>query len=133
MLRPDDVAVVIPALNEALRIREVVSGALAFCPHVIVVDDVLTTGASLEEARRIVDVQRCRGFRPSSLLDPRNFLPILTPLVVAHLKRAHDMAICLEIRHFFWSAPHTRPTPILSLADVTCCVLGLLCCIALTV
>ena len=39
MLRPDDVAVVIPALNEALRIREVVSGALAFCPHVIVVDD----------------------------------------------------------------------------------------------
>ena len=39
MLGPDDVAVVIPALNEALRIREVVSGALAFCPHVIVVDD----------------------------------------------------------------------------------------------
>ena len=33
------VAVVIPALNEALRIRDVVSGALAHCPNVIVVDD----------------------------------------------------------------------------------------------
>ena len=34
-----DIAVVIPALNEALRIREVVEGALAHCPFVIVVDD----------------------------------------------------------------------------------------------
>ncbi|MCE7032141.1 glycosyltransferase family 2 protein [Lysobacter sp. GX 14042] len=35
----DDIAVVIPALNESLRIRDVVQGALAECPHVIVVDD----------------------------------------------------------------------------------------------
>ncbi|CAN5712955.1 glycosyltransferase family 2 protein [soil metagenome] len=35
----DNVAVVIPALNEALRIREVVQGALAHCARVIVVDD----------------------------------------------------------------------------------------------
>lgn len=35
----DNVAVLIPALNEELRIREVVQGALAHCPHVIVVDD----------------------------------------------------------------------------------------------
>ena len=34
-----DIAVVIPALNEALRIRGVVEGALAECPNVIVVDD----------------------------------------------------------------------------------------------
>ena len=33
------VAVLIPALNESLRIREVVQGALAYCPNVIVVDD----------------------------------------------------------------------------------------------
>ena len=33
------VAVLIPALNESLRIREVVQGALAHCPNVIVVDD----------------------------------------------------------------------------------------------
>jgi glycosyltransferase involved in cell wall biosynthesis len=32
-------AVVIPALNEELRIREVVQGALLYTPHVIVVDD----------------------------------------------------------------------------------------------
>lgn len=34
-----DVAVVIPALNEALRIREVVQQCLRHCPWVIVVDD----------------------------------------------------------------------------------------------
>jgi glycosyltransferase involved in cell wall biosynthesis len=34
-----DIAVLIPALNEALRIRGVVEGALAHCPRVIVVDD----------------------------------------------------------------------------------------------
>jgi glycosyltransferase involved in cell wall biosynthesis len=34
-----DIAVVIPALNEALRIRGVVEGALAQCPRVIVIDD----------------------------------------------------------------------------------------------
>ncbi len=39
MLDRNHVAVVIPALNESLRIREVVQGALAQCPHVIVVDD----------------------------------------------------------------------------------------------
>ncbi|MFC3815322.1 glycosyltransferase family 2 protein [Lysobacter sp. GCM10012299] len=38
-LTRDDLVVVIPALNEALRIREVVSGALAECPRVIVIDD----------------------------------------------------------------------------------------------
>ncbi len=36
---PDRIAVLIPALNEALRIREVIEGALQHCPHVIVVDD----------------------------------------------------------------------------------------------
>lgn len=38
-LQRDDIAVVIPALNEALRIRGVVEDALAHCPHVIVIDD----------------------------------------------------------------------------------------------
>lgn len=41
-----DVAVVIPALNERLRIREVVTEALAVCPHVIVVDDGSDDGTS---------------------------------------------------------------------------------------
>jgi len=45
-LRAEDVAVVIPALNEALRIREVVEDALAHCPRVIVVDDGSDDGTS---------------------------------------------------------------------------------------
>ena len=40
------VAVLIPALNESLRIREVVQSALAHCPNVIVVDDGSTDGTS---------------------------------------------------------------------------------------
>lgn len=38
-LHHDNIAVVIPALNEALRIREVVEGALRHCRHVFVIDD----------------------------------------------------------------------------------------------
>lgn len=38
-LQRDNVAIVVPALNEALRIREVVEGALAQAARVIVVDD----------------------------------------------------------------------------------------------
>lgn len=38
-LHPDNIAVVVPALNEALRIRGVIEGVLAQCRHVIVIDD----------------------------------------------------------------------------------------------
>ena len=38
--------VVIPALNESLRIREVVAGALAHCPNVFVIDDGSADGTS---------------------------------------------------------------------------------------
>ena len=40
------IAVLIPALNESLRIREVVQGALAHCPNVIVIDDGSTDGTN---------------------------------------------------------------------------------------
>jgi glycosyltransferase involved in cell wall biosynthesis len=46
------VAILIPALNEELRIREVVEGALRHCPNVIVVDDD-STDATVE---RIADL-----------------------------------------------------------------------------
>ena len=49
---PSRIAVVIPALNEALRIRDVVSGALAHCPNVIVVDD----GSDDATVERIADL-----------------------------------------------------------------------------
>lgn len=39
LLTADRIAVVIPAFNEALRIREVTEAALRHCPNVIVVDD----------------------------------------------------------------------------------------------
>ena len=39
LLATERIAVVIPALNEALRIRGVVEGALRHCPNVIVIDD----------------------------------------------------------------------------------------------
>jgi glycosyltransferase involved in cell wall biosynthesis len=48
----NNVAVVIPALNEALRIREVVQGALQHCPNVIVIDD----GSDDGTAERIADL-----------------------------------------------------------------------------
>ncbi len=51
-LDPARIAVVIPALNEALRIRDVVSGALAHCPNVIVVDD----GSDDATVERIADL-----------------------------------------------------------------------------
>ena len=51
-LTPDRIAVVIPALNEALRIREVVAGALLHCPNVIVVDD----GSDDGTAEAVVDL-----------------------------------------------------------------------------
>jgi glycosyltransferase involved in cell wall biosynthesis len=48
----NNIAVVIPALNEALRIRGVVEGALAECPNVIVVDD----GSDDDTVARIADL-----------------------------------------------------------------------------
>jgi len=47
-----NIAVVIPALNEALRIRGVVEGALLHCDHVIVIDD----GSDDDTLARIADL-----------------------------------------------------------------------------
>src|SRR5690606_14551329 len=47
MADPRTTAVVIPALNEALRIRDVVTQTLAHLPWVIVVDDGSTDGAAV--------------------------------------------------------------------------------------
>lgn len=51
-LNRNNIAVVIPALNEALRIRGVVEGALAECDRVIVVDD----GSDDDTAQQIADL-----------------------------------------------------------------------------
>jgi len=52
MLDRSNVAVVIPALNEALRIRDVVQGALAQCDHVILIDD----GSDDDTCARVADL-----------------------------------------------------------------------------
>jgi glycosyltransferase involved in cell wall biosynthesis len=51
-LPAERIAVLIPALNEALRIREVVEGALRHCPNVILVDD----GSSDDTVARVSDL-----------------------------------------------------------------------------
>lgn len=47
-----DIAIVIPALNEELRIRDVVDGALAQCPNVILIDD----GSDDSTVERVADL-----------------------------------------------------------------------------
>lgn len=72
-----DIAVLVPALNESLRIREVVQGALEQCPNVIVVDDGSTDGTHeriadlpvilLRHARRMGKGESLRdGFREAA-------------------------------------------------------------------
>ncbi|MEP6634105.1 MAG: glycosyltransferase family 2 protein [Luteimonas sp.] len=58
MLDRNNIAVVIPALNEALRIRDVVQGALTQCEHVILVDDGSDDGTSERVADLPVAVLR---------------------------------------------------------------------------
>ena len=57
------ICVVIPALNESLRIREVVTGALAHCPNVIVIDDGSDDGSS----DCIADTQSGQRYYPAKV------------------------------------------------------------------
>ena len=52
MMSADRIAIIIPALNEALRIRDVVQAALAQCASVIVIDD----GSDDATCERIADL-----------------------------------------------------------------------------
>jgi energy-coupling factor transporter transmembrane protein EcfT len=72
---------------------------------------------SVVECKRIIDVQRCRGLRRRSLLTPQGLLPVLVPLLLAQVRRAHDLALCLEIRHFSWQAPVRLYKPGFTWAD----------------
>ena len=53
-----------------------------------------------EEARRVLDAQRCRGFRVKRLIYPRNWLPLVLPMLVTTLQRAEQMAISMKLRGF---------------------------------
>lgn len=52
---------------------------------------------SIAEARRIYDIQRCRGLRVRPWA-PRTWLPIAVPLFVAQMCRAHETAVMLAVR-----------------------------------
>ncbi|MEO6364694.1 MAG: glycosyltransferase family 2 protein [Luteimonas sp.] len=52
ILNAERIAIIIPALNEALRIRDVVQGALSHCDNVIVIDD----GSDDATCERIADL-----------------------------------------------------------------------------
>ncbi len=49
-------------------------------------------------AMHVVEVQRCRGFAPKKLLNPKNFLPLFVPVFLAQMKRSTDLALSLELR-----------------------------------
>jgi energy-coupling factor transport system permease protein len=49
-------------------------------------------------AMHVVEVQRCRGFEPKKLLNPKNFLPLFVPVFLAQMKRSTDLALSLELR-----------------------------------
>jgi energy-coupling factor transport system permease protein len=53
---------------------------------------------TLQEARRVVEAQRCRGMERRRLLTPAGFLSLAIPLFLAQIQKSHDLALSLEIR-----------------------------------
>ena len=52
----------------------------------------------IQEGQRIIEVQRSRGIRPRHLLRPHHFLPIVIPLLLINMQRAHDMVLSMKLR-----------------------------------
>jgi len=52
------------------------------------------------EVRRILDAQRCRGFRMRRLWRPDAWLPLTVPVLISTLHRAEGLAMSLELRGF---------------------------------
>lgn len=80
---------------------------------------------SLEEGKRIIEIQQCRGFRIKSLANPKNLLPIFIPLFISHLKRAQEMALSLEIRYFSFKKNKTGDPISLGVGDAIGLVLAI--------
>lgn len=49
-------------------------------------------------AMHILEVQRCRGFSPKKLLNPKHLLPLFVPVFLAQLQRSTALALSLELR-----------------------------------
>ncbi|MBD3167261.1 hypothetical protein GF324_11725 [bacterium] len=52
----------------------------------------------VRELSRIVEVQRSRGLKPSHLIYPKHFLPLVVPLLLLSMQRSQDLAISMELR-----------------------------------
>jgi energy-coupling factor transport system permease protein len=59
-----------------------------------------------EQARRILDAQRCRGFSLKRLWHPKAWMPIFVPLLVHALHRSETMATSMELRGLRLGALH---------------------------
>lgn len=55
---------------------------------------------AVDEVRRILDAQRCRGFRLRRLWRPDAWLPLSVPVLMSTLHRAEGLAMSLELRGF---------------------------------
>ena len=127
--RTGEVAVVIPALNEALRIREVVEQALRHCPWVIVVDDGSDDGTGdclhglpvtvLRHPRRLGKGAALRtGFAEAHARGARGVLTIdgdgqhdpadLPRLLDAAARHPRCIIIGARLRHREAAPPHRR-------------------------
>jgi energy-coupling factor transport system permease protein len=55
---------------------------------------------ALQEVRRVVEAQQCRGLERWRLLTPSGLLSLAVPLFLAQIQRSHDLALSLEIRGY---------------------------------
>jgi len=53
---------------------------------------------TLQEARRVLEAQRCRGMARRRFLTPSGFIALALPLFLAQLQKSHDLALSLDIR-----------------------------------
>ena len=59
----------------------------------------------IQEGQRIIEVQRSRGICPRHLLRPHHFLPIVIPLLLINMQRAHDMTLSMRLRGMALQTP----------------------------
>jgi energy-coupling factor transporter transmembrane protein EcfT len=65
---------------------------------------------TLQEARRVIEAQRCRGLVKRRLLTPSGLLAVFVPLFISQIQRSRELAISLEIRSStFRSGGKDRP------------------------
>ncbi len=99
-IRTTSLAAIVEALK-ALRLSETAvlyfSSILRFLPQI------------LQEARRVVEAQRCRGLAKRRLLTPSGLLAVFVPLFLNQIQRSRDLAISLEIRSSALSSGRLEP------------------------